>query len=636
MSKKTLSLYSNVLIISALCMGILAVVATSCGQREENIVYIPTPPTDITCGGAPLGDVKDQVCEAGYQGSILLVCTESGWEEKANTCEPIPDECEEESKGKINFDDHIKPLIDKHCMNCHAVNQLDTYPVAKAWAKETIDRLDLNPANQKFMPKYAAKLSVDDRLLWEKWKVEGLIEKDECASGDGYGNLYQHLDFDYIETTILNDLNKLERRDQLNSRYAVLAHKYNTKTSKEDMDQFIDGINKMINSISQEDDIVKVSAVDKRNSVFRIDLDSYKLDANDWELILNNEFFNFESQTVKGGLIEELTGSRLPWLHADNLVFTALGGNTLADAAFLYYELLDFPIVGQREDNNESDLENLRAFYMGLDFQEEIDNFDVPHLGFFGSSISINKNRLLVRAETDDGRLWSTYDTDGNEDAEQNLFEFPLLLEANGDTVFSFQASEHIFTLPNGLDAYFLSDADGNAADFAPLNTVFDNQTPGFDPTIRSPFSCMRCHANGILPAVDQIKNKVVGIPSDLSRDDIELVSELYRNNGAQLFIADNVIQRKAFTELGLVPSQPDPVNFLLDRFRKDLNLDEVAAITLLTKEDFLIQLNSSLLVRNQIGQLATGGTISFQQLVNAFPDIVVDFRLGQDPLNEQ
>ncbi len=415
------------------------------------------------------------------------------------------------------------------------------------------------------------------------------------------------------------------------------------------MDYFVDGINKTLNSISQERKLTQVLQVDDRRSIYRVDLEAFGLDAEDWDKIERQEFFNFESNTVRGRQIKDLTGARLPWLHADNLIFTTLGGNTCIDGststtdrcdknlrgAFLYYDLLDFPIGKNRVDSRFSDLVNLQIAYTGLNFQREVDNFDVTFMGFFGSSISLNKNRLLVRSEIDDGTFWTSFDTNGNAIDEQNLFEFPLLVETQGEAIFEFQASESIFSLPNGTHAFFLSDALGTAQDFAPLDTVFDNQEPGFDPTIRAAFSCFRCHADGLLPASDQVRDSIVGVPSDLIREDIELVEAHYKVVGNQLFTTDNQDLREALNFLKNEPGQPDSVNYTADRMRKDYNLAEVAAHTGLTPAEFLRRMNSSVVVRNQISQLATGGKVSFQQLVNTYPDIIVDFRLDQDPIDQ-
>ena len=628
---------------------------TGCGETSDDSVVIiddvdPNAPAQ-TCSGAPLGATKDQICEVGYKGAVLYVCTASGWTEKSNTCEKIVDDCNGQStQQKVNFKDDIKPLIERHCMNCHAQNQLNTYEVAKQWANDSIRRLNLNTGNLEFMPKNAAPLSADERGLYDSWRANGLVEENECAEGnDGYGNQFRTLDIPYIEAEALRDIGNVDVRDQPNTRWAVLTHKYNLRSSVQEMDYFVDGINLTLNSISQERGLSQVTQVDNRRSLYRIDLDAFGLTANDWDKILRQEFFNLESNTVRGRQLKLLTGSRIPWLHADNLIFTALGGNICQSGAtsttnrcdpnlrgaFLYYDLLDFPIGQNRVDRRFSDLVNLQIAYVGLNFQEEVDNFDVNFLGFFGSSISLNKNRLLVRAETDDGRFWITFDTNSNAAPEQNLFEFPLLVETRGQAIFDFQASESIFSLENGTDAYFLSDANGVAADFAPLDTVFDNQTPGFDPTIRAPFSCFRCHVNGILPASDQVRDSIVGVPSDLTRDDIELVEAHYKNIGNQLFTNDNLELKRVKEELKHDPGQPDPVNYASDRMRKDYSLAEVAAHTGLSPAEFLRRMNSSTAVRNQISQLATGGKISFQQLVNTYPDIIKDFRLDQDPIDQ-
>lgn len=52
----------------------------------------PQPdPEPITCLGEALGTIKDKVCDAGYEGKLVLVCTADGWKVASNTCvKPVP------------------------------------------------------------------------------------------------------------------------------------------------------------------------------------------------------------------------------------------------------------------------------------------------------------------------------------------------------------------------------------------------------------------------------------------------------------------------------------------------------------------------------------------------------------------
>src|SRR5206468_10279349 len=59
----------------------------------------------------------------------------------------------------------------------------------------------------------------------------------------------------------------------------------------------------------------------------------------------------------------------------------------------------------------------------------------------------------------------SSYDFRGSQ-GEQNIFRDPLTLHPNG--------GEFIFNLPNGMQGYFIADAEGRRLDKAPIDIVAD------------------------------------------------------------------------------------------------------------------------------------------------------------------
>ncbi len=99
-----------------LCATVISM-AFSCGDGgsdyRDEVVIIDEPREEArSCSGTPLGSTRDQVCDAGYTGSKLLVCTNDGWVEKSNSCQKIIGECEEASEQKVNFEEDIKPQIE--------------------------------------------------------------------------------------------------------------------------------------------------------------------------------------------------------------------------------------------------------------------------------------------------------------------------------------------------------------------------------------------------------------------------------------------------------------------------------------------------------------------------------------------
>ena len=427
------------------------------------------------------------------------------------------------------------------------------------------------------------------------------------------------VDFNDIETSILNDLADLNLADQQNSRYLILSDKFNE--NPDSMGTYLGAIDKAVNSLSSEREISDVSAIDDDATVFRIDLRDYNITSTDWRLIEDNDPFKFQSFTEKGQIISALTNARRPWMHGNNFIFTAHNNN-------VYYDVLEIP-------------ETLVEFYkfVGVNAQEEFDAFDGDLFlaGFFGSPIAIQKNRLLQRLDARDGPLWSTYDTVlGSVDNRKNLFEDPFPLEARNNKVFNHDAQEFIATLPNGLLMFALFDALGKRANFAPTDTVIDVNANGLDPTIRNSLSCFRCHNNGVISANDQIRNHVLNNP-DFNIAEQQLAQAYFRPNEAlqAIFKKDQAGFAANIIKLGIDPESPDPVNELVDELRREMDLKQIASFFFMRENDFRSALEGSLQVKGQIGQLLNGDTISLDQLITTAPDIIADFNLFRDNINE-
>ena len=585
-----------------------------CNDAGPTKIVDSAPPpgsTPETCSGQPLGSTRAQSCPTGYDGQKLQVCTEDGWQVRSDTCAPIPGNCAD----KVTFQD-VKPILTQKCVQCHASpERYDDYEVAKRLADENIYRINLPSADLKRMPRTPApELSFDEKQLFEDWRNDGLVLDEDCPPGVGV----QHLDLDHVENAILNDLNRLDGQGRLNSRYLLLTHKHDLGSNSQDLGLFRSGVNKTMNSLSTDDDIALATPIDREGSVYRIDLRAYNLTPADWQLVIDTDPIKFESFTVKGLTIKDLTQVARPWMHADNFTI-------IANDPDIYYTLMEVPLTRAEFFD-----------FLDVDFQGDFDNFEVTMAGFFGSPISLNKNRLIARNETDDGYLWSTFDPDDIQTRERNLFEFPLLAETGGQANFVFDAQEMIWTLPNGLQGYALYDAAGNRANDAPVTVVTDTDSP-FSPIIENALSCYRCHANGLIAAQDQVRDSVLRNASEFTTDDVELVKVFYKQNQglAATFTSDIRLYNQALEAAGTSAGDPDPVNFLSDRIRKDLTLEEVASFLFLRLDEFRTCLNGSAVLKAEIGQLLSGGLVSFGQLITSFPNIVIDCRIGQDPIDQ-
>jgi hypothetical protein len=425
--------------------------------------------------------------------------------------------------------------------------------------------------------------------------------------------------FDNLESNILLDLNTIPNQDKTSTRYMILCDKFNEKTGN--IGVYAGAVNKAVNHLSWERDITNAIAADPNSCIFRINLDDYDLTSQDWRLVESQDPFKLESFTTRGLLIKQLVQTARPWMHAHNFINVAHNDLT-------YYKLLDIPgTVAQFQD------------LFGVNNQADFDTFDndLFLVGFFGSPISLQKNRLLQRNDGDDGPVWSTFDTlvDGAVDATKNLFENPFPLAARSRRVFVADGSEYIATLPNGLHAYALFDAADQIITEAPLNLVIDINAGTLDPTIRNSLSCMKCHNGGTIQADDQIRSHVSG-NSSFDAIDSQLADAYFRSPGANaaIFRQDQARYKASMEQLGINTSDDDPVNLLTNTFRSEWTVQQTASFYFLTQEEFIRCLEGSAQAKEQIGQLLNGATVSLDQVIATNPILVRDCNLFQDGIN--
>ena len=76
-----------------------------------------------------------------------------------------------------------------------------------------------------------------------------------------------------------------------------------------------------------------------------------------------------------------------------------------------------------------------------------------------------------------------------------------------------FNGGEMIFTLPNGLQGYFVVNDKGNRVTEAPLNIAEDKSAHLGDTVIRNAASCMSCHRTGINTFIDEARVEAKKVP---------------------------------------------------------------------------------------------------------------------------
>lgn len=584
---------------------------TGCGiSPEKETVYVHPS----KCGDFDTGEIKKESCEGGEKVSV---CSSGDWLEISNSCGQAGVGCEQ-----ITFQDDIKPLVDDKCLGCHfSPERYDDPAVFRKYFDESLRLVNLSNNDPSRMPKFPApELSFGEKRLLEGWRADGFL--DNCDGVPSDGPDFGFLDLDYIEDNILLDQNRLDESDRENTRYLVSTHRRIEGQDDREFEIFEKAANKTLNSLSFERDIFAVTPVDLARSIYRLDLRAIGWDAADWQSIEYADPFKIVSNTAKGRLIRILADANQPWFHLENFI-------NITQQPDVYYSLLDLPgTFGELADQ------------LGVDYVEDLsETFDGRLIGFNGSPISNQKNRLLSRHESDDGFMWITYDpVDLDGVPERNLLEFPLLAETGGKRVFDFAAGEVIFTLPNGFLGYMLVNNRGIRQNDAPINIVVDTESPVKPaPAIVNAISCHRCHSAGIIPSVDQIRNAVIANASEFDAIDVELVKALYKGpaTNAALFANDNKHYKQALEKAGISQGDPDPLTASTDQFLLDWSLKEVAGFFFRGEDEFKQLLNQSAQGKAQVGQLLTGGSITFDQLVQVAPILIEDLRLFEDRLGQ-
>ena len=613
---KAAILISTFIIFSYIIAGL-----TSClGPKEKTTVELPGPqdtPQAVACGSLSVGDTQTKECPAGQVGENIFVCGADGkLAEALNTCK-VPDvTCED----FVSFAD-IKPILTRDCVSCHFTPvPYDDYELAKSKIDSFINRINLGVNNPERMPREPLQpLSIDDRNLFQDWKDDGLKETEDCDSpGEDLGSF----DLFEIESAILSDLAKIEQADRKNTRYLITSHKVNMKRGVDDMAQYTAGVAKSLNHLNNElEDLYGADAIDEKKTIYRFDLRTFALTRENWKQLEDTDQLDLESFTDEGETIKFLTGARKAWFHFDNFMEVAF------ENVDNYYDILEVDI------DEEQFLADI-----GVNRDAQFQDFSAQFMGFVGSEIA-NDNRMIYRLEGRDGFVWITADVGSNvvsDGVGRNLFSAPCLEGTGCNAIFQFDAGEILWIMPNGLMGAALFDANGIRQDNAPveLAIVFDTRSPR-NPEIQNGADCFRCHAAGMIPNQDQVRNHVLANGDQFAAEDRLIILELYKDQSANnaAFQLDNSNYAQKMAEIGVDVTNPDPINHALDEFLLDWNLEEIAGLLLVTPE-FLTQcIEGSADASGEIGQLLTGGDITFAELALNIDTLKQDCRLFQEPL---
>ena len=468
-------------------------------------------------------------------------------------------------------------IFEKSCFDCHGPHGAFTEQLVIESASQLIDTgavvqgkpieselyrrlLEKDPA--KRMPLGQPQLSPAAILTIGNWIQAG------APSWDVHRDV-NFITMDAMLDTIKAHVQSLPRFDRASARYFTLTHLYNAGESSETLRAYQIALSKLVNSLSWGSEIIQPQPIDPRKTIFYIDLRRYEWDVrNDaWTQIEQEYPYNieFDSET-QAGLSKKLTDLRqemdceVPFVHVDWFLATA-------SLPPLYHDILDLP---------ETDRELERD--LGIDVARNLQSAPgvrVWRAGLNDSGVSKN-NRVVERHKSQHGAYWKSYDFAGNVGV-RNIVDYPLNFRHDG--------GEIVFNLPNGLQAYYISDASGSRIDEAPTRIVSNPDER--DGIVRNGISCIGCHTEGMKTFEDGVREVFTKAPDGPAKVQ---VLRLYVEKAKmdELVSEDTERYRQALKATGGVFGGIEPVYRFYKAFEGPMDAAHAAAAVGLEMEAFL------------------------------------------------
>ena len=516
-------------------------------------------------------------------------------------------------------------ILEHNCSSCHGEHGTFTEQLVIRSSQELIETgaiIPGNPNGSKFYQRLietdlAKRMPLNAPPLTEE--ALGIIHQWIQAGASDW-TAFTHPDIDFITPnqvleTIENHVESLAPFDRAFARYFTLTHLYNAGETTEALRAYSVALSKLVNSLSWGFEVKKPTPIDPRGTIFHIDLRHYEWDVRNeaWTQI-EQEYpysIDFDPET-QAGLLERLTNLReemrceVPFVHVDWF---------LAEASLppLYHDILDLPET-DRELERELDVNVARNI-------QSAPGVRVLRAGFNDSGVS-NNNRVVERHTSRYGAYWKSYDFAGSVGA-QDIFTHPLSFRPDG--------GEIVFNLPNGLQAYYISDASGNRIDVAPT-TIVSNPAAS-DPAVRNGLSCIGCHTEGMKTFEDTVRTAVQRTQNPTF--DKEQALRLYVEKAVMdaRLDEDKTRYETALRETGGIPGGIEPVHRFHEVFHDPLNASYAAAAVGLEADAFLQEIREKSSLQNLgLTGLIDGGNVQRDTWTDRFDEVIAALNSPDDP----
>ena len=383
-----------------------------------------------------------------------------------------------------------------------------------------------------------------------------------------------------VLNTIETHLMSLAPFDRAYARYFTMTHLHNAGESVGILQEYRKGLYKLVNSLSWGITVTNPQPIDSQRTIFYIDLRHYEWDVNNAWTQIEAEYpyhisFDAPTQTALKAQLTRLQGEMqadIPAIHVDWFV-------AQASLPPLYHDLLSLPLT-DRELETRLEVDVLRNL-------QNAPGVRVWRAGTNNSGVS-NNNRVIERHTSRYGAYWKSYDFAGSVGA-QNIFTHPL--------AFTHDGGEVIFNLPNGLQAYYVTNASGFRLDDAPINIV--SNPAASDPTVRNGLSCFGCHTEGMKTFEDEVRAVIESNTAPAYDKEQALRLYVEQSEMDALLQEDTDRYRGALAATGGAFGGIEPISRFHEVFQGTVDASYAAAVVGLETEAFLEKIRENIGLQN-------------------------------------
>jgi hypothetical protein len=441
---------------------------------------------------------------------------------------------------------------------------------------------------------------------------------------------------DFVELA-LRDISQVDEHDQPFMRYFSYRDQYNGMMSCESHETFLKrmkvlagGFKKLLNSLSYGPELVFPEEVEGSDGLLvRVDLRDLEWSEDDYNFLINEYFYGVDpTSDAQLHSLAKATQTQLPIMRVD--WFMSNGARPK-----VYNRLMKLPL-------NIAELE--KRFQVPV--EQNIERRRIVRAGFAdGSSGVSDHNRMLERHDMPfGGYYWKSYDFAGDV-GKQVLKRFPagpegVRLKA-GLEAFDHDGGEMIFSLPNGMQGYYLSTDKGDQLDIGPTAIVSFRKRPiGKGVEIINARSCFDCHFDGILSKRDQLREHIETstLFSKDQQDELlavyvpqEELNEVYKRDTDRFVAALDRLEITEPTSGGgktslKAPGGAEIFTYFADKYEDELNFEQLAAEFDMTPEEFssdirrLTDVNALRIGIDWVATLESGATIPRVEVEEQFP----------------